>query len=81
MEDDYYNLSLPSYFFMYYEVYNLYGIALCHPLYISYSDRLEDNLEYHMEHISKMSDDMKIGYLLEVNLNYAIELQELHKDL
>jgi len=70
-----YNLSKPSYF-MYYDVNNLYGWAMCQPLLYTEFQWVKDaNLD------AIALNSLWIGYILEVDLEYPQHLHDRHTDL
>ncbi|XP_068991489.1 uncharacterized protein [Neodiprion pinetum] len=75
MGEDFYPNKEESYL-MYFDVNNLYGAAMSVHLPVG-------SFEWEYQHvdITNHPDDSSIGYFLEVDLDYPVELHEDHKDL
>ncbi|RLU19832.1 hypothetical protein DMN91_008391 [Ooceraea biroi] len=73
-----YDPSEPSTYFMYYDVNNLYGWAMCQPLPSSGFRWVEDVSTLD---VSPISQDSPTGYILEVDLEYPRHLHDAHSDL
>ncbi|XP_057339435.1 uncharacterized protein LOC130676942 [Microplitis mediator] len=80
MGDDF-NQSEDESYIMYYDVNNLYGAAMSMPLpQGSFEWIHDDDIDVH--DVNKFfNDSPTIGYILEVDLEYPIELHDQHKDL
>ncbi|XP_074025815.1 uncharacterized protein [Leptinotarsa decemlineata] len=75
-----YNPDQPSSYLMYYDVNNLYGTALSE--YLPVGDfEWKNNTDFYSEDIFNTPNDSEYGYILEVDLDYPVELQNVHKDL
>ncbi|XP_070170415.1 uncharacterized protein [Polyergus mexicanus] len=73
-----YNPSKPSSYMMYFDVNNLYGLAMCQPL--SYADfRWVDDISDF--DVSAIASDSTTGYILEIDLEYPQHLHDAHADL
>ena len=64
---------------MYYDINNLYGWAMQHPLPYGGFKWVDEKDIDHTNYFVK--DDSPVGYILEVDLEYPKELHDLHKDL
>ncbi|XP_015115958.1 uncharacterized protein LOC107040393 [Diachasma alloeum] len=64
-------------YLMYYDINNLYGAAMSE--YLPYGSFEWENPEAF--NVFNVSDHSPIGYILEVDLEYPLELHNLHKDL
>ncbi|XP_031359155.1 uncharacterized protein LOC116182752 [Photinus pyralis] len=65
---------------MYYDVNNLYGAAMSE--YLPFAEFcFVDEANFKDLNIINHPDDSEIGYILECDLDYPIELHELHSDL
>ncbi|XP_066600001.1 uncharacterized protein [Prorops nasuta] len=73
-----YDPAEPSKYLMYYDVNNLYGWSMCHPVPTHGFQWIDDaaNLD-----ILNVSEDTSEGYILEVDLKYPSELHDKHSDL
>lgn len=80
MNDNFNPNELES-FVMYYDVNNLYVAAMSMPLPQGSFKWLED-CEFDVENVYKFFNDLDetVGYVLEVVLDYLLELHETHKD-
>lgn len=67
----------------YFDVNNLYGWAMCHPLPIDEFSWIRDDelAEMTSEEILQLPDDNYHGYVFQVDLQYPFELHEKHNDL
>ncbi|XP_067215255.1 uncharacterized protein [Linepithema humile] len=73
-----YDPSEPSSYLMYFDVNNLYGWAMCQPL--SYAKfRWVENVENF--DVMSVASDSATGYVLEVDLEYPVNLHDAHADL
>ncbi|XP_067216994.1 uncharacterized protein [Linepithema humile] len=73
-----YDPSKPSSYLMYFDVNNLYGWAMCQPLpYAKF--RWVDNVENF--DVMSVASDSATGYVLEVDLEYPVNLHDAHSDL
>ncbi|XP_067216675.1 uncharacterized protein [Linepithema humile] len=73
-----YDPSEPSSYLMYYDVNNLYGWAMCQPLpYAKF--RWVDDVENF--NVMSVASDSATGYVLEVDLEYPVNLHDAHSDL
>ncbi|XP_067209958.1 uncharacterized protein [Linepithema humile] len=73
-----YDPSEPSSYLMYYDVNNLYGWAMCQPLpYAKF--RWVDDVENF--NVMSVASDSATGYVLEVDLEYPVNLHDAHTDL
>ncbi|XP_057320568.1 uncharacterized protein LOC130664599 [Microplitis mediator] len=80
MENDF-NPNLDESYLMYFDVNNLYGAAMCMSLPQGSFEWVE-NFEYTQENMETLFNCSESeGFILEVDLNYPIELHDLHKDL
>lgn len=70
-------------YIMYFDVNNLYGWAMCHPLPIDEFSWVNDEevQELTIEQILSIPEDNYYGYVLEVDLDYPIDLHDIHNDL
>lgn len=70
----------PSSYLMYYDVNNLYGWAMSQPL--PYADfRWLNDFEMSMFDVNEVSWDSSVGYILEVDLAYPLDIHDAHADL
>lgn len=74
-----YDANLPSKFLMYYDVNNLYGAAMSDYLPKGNFRWLTSNISSF--NVNEISSDSSTGYILEVDLEYPLHLQDIHKDL
>lgn len=84
---DSYDSSKPKKYIMYLDVTNLYGYAMVQNLPVSDFIFLQNeeigeifNLYLQFKHLDFLVQD-DTGYIFEVDLNYPLELQDLHIDL
>ncbi|XP_044594088.1 probable DNA polymerase [Cotesia glomerata] len=70
-------------YIMYYDVNNLYGAAMCSSLPYGSFEWVEDHEFADVNTVNKFinSNDNEVGYILEVDLDYPLELHDPHKDL
>ena len=73
-----YNLNEESRYLKYYDVKNLYGCVMMESLPYGGFQWVE-NPEY--INVLNVADDSSMGYILEVDLEYPVELHDPHKDL
>ena len=73
-----YNPNEESRYLMYYDVNNLYGWAMMEPLPYGGFQWVENPENIN---VLNVADDSSIGYILEVDLEYPVELHDPHKDL
>ena len=73
-----YNPNEENRYPMYYDVNNLYGWAMMESLPYGGFQWVENpkNID-----VFNVADDSSIGYILEVDLEYPVELHDPHKDL
>ncbi|XP_044588766.1 uncharacterized protein LOC123267945 [Cotesia glomerata] len=74
---EYFDPSKEESYIMYYDVNNLYGAAMSQPLPKGSFEWVENITDVN----SFFNDDERIGYILEVDLQYPPELHDLHKYL
>ena len=72
-----FDVSKPSNYIMYWDANNLYGWAMSQKL--PFKD-LKFDTEVTIEEILKTGDESDIGYIIECDLEYPIELHNLHND-
>ncbi|XP_046750593.1 DNA polymerase-like [Diprion similis] len=65
-------------YLMYFDVNNLYGAAMSFALPYSSFEWVSDFRQYD---VLTILDDAEFGYILEVDLEYPVELHEMHEDL
>ena len=65
---------------MYWDANNLYGFAMIQPNMLYCGFKFMDEKEINKFDLSKISKDSKIGYILEVDLEYCKELHNNHSD-
>lgn len=79
-----YDASKPSSYIMYFDVNNLYGWAMSHPLPISDYTWLSTDFfgegDDFQSNIFKISDDAEYGFMMEVDIEYPENLHNLHND-
>ncbi|XP_053597497.1 uncharacterized protein LOC103578820 [Microplitis demolitor] len=76
-----FNPNLDESYLMYFDVNNLYGAAMCMSLPQGSFEWVE-NFECTQDNIETLFNCSETeGFILEVDLNYPIELHDLHKDL
>ncbi|KYN18777.1 hypothetical protein ALC57_08900, partial [Trachymyrmex cornetzi] len=73
-----YDSSKPSSYFMYYDVNNLYGWAMCQPLPYAEFRWVENATNFD---VSAIAQDSPTGYILDVDLEYPQHLHDRHTDL
>lgn len=71
-----YNPNIPSKTLIYVDINNMYGWAMCEPLPYGGFEWVDKNID-----ITCIPDDSPEGYILEVDIEYPVELHDLHKDL
>ncbi|KAJ8939904.1 hypothetical protein NQ318_023245 [Aromia moschata] len=67
-------------YIMYYDINNLYGAGMSYPLAEGGFEWVPLE-EFYSIDIRNISENSKVGYILEVDIEYPVELHELHKDL
>nr|CAI5829835.1 unnamed protein product [Callosobruchus analis] len=77
MENEY-NPNLPTSYLMYYDINNMYGTALREALPIGNFTWVE-NIDVYREDILNTPDDSDISYILDVDLEYPVQLHKMHK--
>ncbi|XP_039297939.1 uncharacterized protein LOC120354636 [Nilaparvata lugens] len=71
----------PTSYLLYTDANNLYGWVMCQPLPCRKCQRMEkDELEGVSRGIDGVGDVKKIGYILEVDVEYPAELHDSHND-
>ncbi|XP_067205324.1 uncharacterized protein [Linepithema humile] len=73
-----YDPSKPSSYLMYFDVNNLYGWAMCQPLPYTDFQWVENVASFD---VMSVASDSAIGYVLEVDLAYPMNLHDAHNDL
>ncbi|XP_067211627.1 uncharacterized protein [Linepithema humile] len=73
-----YDPSEPSSYLMYYDVNNLYGWAMCQPLPYAKFRWVDDVKNFN---VMSVASDSATGYVLEVDLEYPVNLHDAHTDL
>ncbi|XP_067211792.1 uncharacterized protein [Linepithema humile] len=73
-----YDPSEPSSYLMYFDVNNLYGWAMCQPLPYAKFRWVDDVASFD---VMSVASDSATGYVLEVNLEYPVNLHDAHADL
>ncbi|XP_067205407.1 uncharacterized protein [Linepithema humile] len=73
-----YDPSEPSSYLMYYDVNNLYGWAMCQPLPYAKFRWVDDVASFD---VMSVASDSATGYVLEVDLEYPVNLHDAHADL
>ena len=71
--------SKPSRFITYLDANSLYATALSEPLSVG-NFRFLDEWEIKTFDLDKVSADSETGYIIECDLQYLIELHDLHND-
>jgi len=75
-----YDKNLPSKYIMYFDCNNLYGLAMMEYLphsHFQWVKNIDDKL---IKDILSVPKNSKMGYILEVDLEYPRELHDLHSD-
>lgn len=75
-----YDSNLEESHIMYFDVNNLYGGAMSHYLPYGNFEWVKDEDIYKID-LMNVANSSDIGYIFEVDLEYPIELHDLHKDL
>ncbi|XP_012214949.2 uncharacterized protein [Linepithema humile] len=73
-----YDSSEPSSYLMYFDVNNLYGWAMCQPLPYAKFRWVDDVASFD---VMSVASDSATGYVLEVDLEYPVNLHDAHADL
>ncbi|XP_067211748.1 uncharacterized protein [Linepithema humile] len=73
-----YDPSEPSSYLMYYNVNNLYGWAMCQPLPYAKFRWVDDVASFD---VMSVASNSATGYVLEVDLEYPVNLHDAHADL
>ncbi|XP_067205371.1 uncharacterized protein [Linepithema humile] len=73
-----YDPSEPSSYLLYYDVNNLYGWAMCQPLPYAKFRWVDDVASFD---VMSVASDSATGYVLEVDLEYPVNLHDAHADL
>lgn len=74
------NPDIDDSYLMYYDINNLYGAAMIHHLPIGNFEWVGE-LSQHEINLMNLSEKSNTGYIYEVDLEYSINLHELHKDI
>ena len=74
-----YNPEQPSSFITYQDANNLYGLAMIQSLPVSDFKWMNEK-DIESFDVMTVQDDVKVGYILEVDLEYPEELHDLHSD-
>lgn len=75
-----YNKNSPSSFLIYFDVNNLYGTAMTEYLPVSNFQWIY-SIHFYTENVINTPNGSDVGYILEIDLEYPIELHNHHKDL
>ena len=75
-----YNTNEIDKFIMYFDANNLYGHAMIQKLPTKNYKFEQDMNKFTVDFINSISNDSKIGYILDVDLEYPKELHDLHND-
>lgn len=75
-----YDSTKPSNFIMYLDANNLYGWAMSKFLPVKGFHWVDDGRVMDAEWVESIAEDAAIGYFLEVDLEYPIELHEAHNE-
>ncbi|XP_044005508.1 uncharacterized protein LOC122850422 [Aphidius gifuensis] len=73
-----YNPNIEDSYLMYFDVNNLYGFAIASTLPVS-DFQWEENFD--INKLNSIEDNSEWGYILEVDLDYPVNLHNEHKDL
>ncbi|KAF7996123.1 hypothetical protein HCN44_010379 [Aphidius gifuensis] len=73
-----YNPNIEDSYLMYFDVNNLYGFAMASTLPVS-DFQWEENFD--INKLNSIEDNSEWGYILEVDLDYPVNLHNEHKDL
>jgi hypothetical protein len=75
-----YDINKPNTYIQYLDANNLYGWAMSQFLPVKNFKWLDNTNDFTKEKILSLKDDSETGYVFEVDLEYPIELHDLHND-
>ncbi|XP_044005483.1 uncharacterized protein LOC122850393 [Aphidius gifuensis] len=73
-----YNPNIRDSYLMYFDVNNLYGYAMASTLPVGNFQWVEN---FDINSLQSIGDDAEWGYILEIDLDYPVELHDEHRDL
>lgn len=78
--DENYDVNKEDTYLMYFDINNQYGFAMSE--YLPYADfEWVETVELYEIDLLNIRDDSDVGYIFEVDIDYPLELHELHKEL
>ena len=76
-----YDKNKESSYLKYWDVSNLYGLAMSEKLPVNNFEWIEDNSQFNEDFIKNYNEESDEEYFLEVDFQYPEKLHELHNDL
>ena len=76
-----YDKNKESSYLRYWDVNNLYGLAMLQKLPVNNLEWIEDTSQINEDFIKKYNEESNEGYFFEVDVQHPEKLHELHNDL
>ena len=76
-----YDKSKESSFLQYWDVNNLFGWAMSQKFLVSNFLWIKDTSQFNEDYMKNYNEERDEGHLLEIDVQYAEQLHELHNDL